>query len=49
MKYGLSLMFLILVGIPFALFYVALVIAYPVFLLVIPVVALMFIGICNND
>ena len=48
MKDGLALMFLLLVGIPFSLFYAAVVVAYPAFLLVIPVVVLLFLGMNNN-
>jgi len=48
-KAGLSLLFLVLFGIPFMVLFVAIALAYPIFWLVIPFVLFMTMGAMSGN
>ncbi len=48
-KAGLSLLFLVLFGIPFMVLFVILAITYPIFWLVIPFVLFVFMGVASGN
>ena len=48
-KAGLSLLFLVLFGIPFMVLFVAIAITYPIFRLVIPFVLFMLMGVASGN